>query len=58
VFSKCLLLIVHLKVKLKVDLSKAKPAPRQRRTKGHRGSYPVGGGLSIQGKGKGKKTFL
>ena len=51
-----LVLIGYLKVKLKVELAKAKPAPRQRRMKGHRGSYPVGGGSSTPSKGKGKNV--
>eukprot|EP00250_Pteridium_aquilinum_P019867 c24612_g1_i1 orf=585-3026(-) len=39
------------KLKLKVEL--AKPAPRKKRMRGHRGSYPVGGRPSKQKKGKG-----
>lgn len=38
-------------MKLKVEL--AKPAPRKKRIRGHRGSYPVGGGPSKQKKVKG-----
>lgn len=40
-----------VQVKLKVEL--AKPAPRKKRIRGHRGSYPVGGHPSKSKKSKG-----